>query len=272
MAVVAVVSRNIPVAGAILIIPPHVLLRDQVLDPLLDHLRLCLEQRDHLHDLRDQILMLHWGVLVRLHYLHDGAVDHRPALIRNRVHDLLLLGRLRHISFFRCTHWDEFNKDVGASVFKVYFDDFARRVKGRFIYLFFQQFSTRLTHHNQTRVKLIFWNLSFFTDFLVSPLFFFVEQVKDRGLEHVYNELVAFSLAERRRHFDSSKLAQPHNFSVGELIGVVPLKLRLNLFQNRWHKACYPFFYWPITVREHLNWSQLQSLNRIVLIASEINM
>jgi len=216
--------------------------------------------------------MLHWGVLVRLHYLHDGAVDYRTALIRDRVHDLLLLVRLRRISFFRWTHWDEFNEDVGASVLKVYFDDFVRRVKGRFIYLFFQQFCTRLTHHYQTRVKLIFWNLSFFTNFLVSPLFFFVEQVKDRGLEHVYNELVAFSLAECRCHFDSSKLAQPHKFSVGELIGVVPLKLRLNLFQNRWHQAGYPFFDWPITVRKHLNWSKIQCLNRIVLIASKINM
>lgn len=215
--------------------------------------------------------MLHWGVLVRLHYLHDGAVDHCPPLIRNRIHDLLLLCRLTRISFLRCTYWDQFNEDVGASVLKVYFDDFARRVKGRFIYLFFQQFCARLTHHNQTRVKLIFWNLSFFTDFLVSPLFFFVEQSKDRGLEHVYNELVAFSLAVRRRHFDSTKLAQPHEFSVGELIGVVPLKLRLNLFQNRWHQASCPFFNWPITVREHLNRSQLQCLNCVVRIASEIS-
>jgi len=96
--------------------------------------------------------------------------------------------------------------------------------------LFFQKFGARLTHHYQARIKFIFGNLSFFANFLIGPLLLLIEQGQDRGLEHVYDQLVAFPLAESRSHFDSSELAQPHQLSVGELISVIPLKLRLNLF------------------------------------------
>ena len=151
--------------------------------------------------------MLHRGILVRFHYLHDGAIDHCTTLILNLVHDLLLLCRFSYISFFGCTDRNKFHKDVGTGPLEIYFYHFGGRIKSRFIYLFFQKFGARLTHHYQARIKFIFGNLSFFADFLIGPLLLLIEQGQDRGLEHVYDQLVAFPLAESRSHFDSSELA-----------------------------------------------------------------
>jgi len=141
--------------------------------------------------------MRHSHILVRLHGLHDCAINYCTALLRNFLLKLVLL-LVRVICFLLgCADWYQFYENVVAGPLEIQFYHFVGALKIRFRNLLLKELHARLAQHDETCVKLCFRDLSFLLQVLVGNLIRIIEQAKHTSLKDINDQLEAFPLRKQ---------------------------------------------------------------------------
>ena len=141
--------------------------------------------------------MRHSHILVRLHGLHDCAINDCTALLRNLLLKLVLL-LVRVICFLLgCANGHQFDENVVAGPLEIQFYHFVGALEIRFRNLLLKELHAGLAQHDETCVKLCFRDLSLFLQVLVGILIRLIEQVKHASLKDINDQLEAFPLRKQ---------------------------------------------------------------------------
>jgi len=121
-------SCNIPVLGAVFVIPTHVLFHDEVLNSHLDLIWLSLKNCNDFHHFLYEISVSYCCVLIRLHDLNYSTVNHCTTFFWNLLLQFLIIPFFS-LTFCR-TLGNKFDKDISMFPFKIKLDILFIIIKG----------------------------------------------------------------------------------------------------------------------------------------------
>ena len=183
-------SGQVDEHGFFVLVAFHVLIPDEHLDLLLDHLRVSLEHGDVPDDVRCQLLVS--VAFLRLHHLYGVGLDHESTLLQDDLLlFLLLFGLLRRLLLVDALG-DQHLTDVILLELGVDLDLFLIFGEVRLVELLHQELDLGVAQLHHTRLEVLPRHCRGRLELPHRDRISFVEHAKDGRLEHVYNQLVLF--------------------------------------------------------------------------------
>ena len=183
-------SGQVDEYGFFVLVTFHVLIPDEHLDLLLDHLRVSPEHGDVPDDVRCQLLVS--VTLLRLHHLYGVGLDHESTLLHDNLLLLLLLLRLLRRLLFVDALRDQHLADVILLELGVDLDLFLVFGEVGLVELLHEELDLGVAQLHHARLEILSRHRRGRLELSDRDLISFVEHAEDGRLKHVNNQLVLF--------------------------------------------------------------------------------
>ena len=190
---------------------------NQVLDALLDHVRLSLKGGNGIHNLLHEVLVHHG--LVGLHLLDSVGVYDLTTLTDNTLHSGFVIVFTLYLLFFLRGGRHYVNSEVFnlASKLEVDAQLLSVRLELRLFDFLVNNSELRVTELEETTIELLLRNVGVVLEIFISPGVLSVESKADSSLEDVHDNLERF-ISEGCGYFSLAVMVKPIELPVVMLI------------------------------------------------------